>query len=51
MTFSQQLKDSLASKHLLQHPFYQKWMAGELSMETLREYAEQYYQQYGGICI
>jgi pyrroloquinoline-quinone synthase len=29
--------------HLLKHPFYQKWMAGELSLSTLQRYALQYY--------
>lgn len=29
--------------HLLKHPFYQAWMAGTLSRETLIDYAEQYY--------
>jgi len=33
----------VASKHLLQHPFYQAWSRGELSLEALRDYATQYY--------
>ncbi len=28
--------------HLLKHPFYQAWMAGELRPESLRDYACQY---------
>ncbi|MGH7841375.1 MAG: CADD family putative folate metabolism protein [Steroidobacteraceae bacterium] len=34
----------VASRHLLQHPFYQDWTAGTLSCEALREYARQYYR-------
>ena len=33
----------VASQHLLQHPFYQAWSRGELSLEALRDYATQYY--------
>jgi pyrroloquinoline-quinone synthase len=36
--------DSIIEKHnMLKHPFYQAWMKGELSMEQLRNYAQQYY--------
>ena len=34
----------VARQHLLQHPFYQAWSRGELSMDALRDYATQYYQ-------
>ncbi len=34
---------SFAHLHLLNHPFYQAWMAGTLSHETLCSYATQYY--------
>lgn len=30
-------------RHLLSHPFYQKWVAGTLPIESLHEYARQYY--------
>jgi len=30
--------------HLLKHPFYQAWIEGTLSRESLQLYAEQYYQ-------
>lgn len=30
-------------RHLLKHPFYTSWSRGTLPLETLREYAEQYY--------
>ncbi|HYK93688.1 MAG TPA: CADD family putative folate metabolism protein [Thermoplasmata archaeon] len=33
----------LRQRHLLTHPFYTAWSRGEVSMETLREYAQQYY--------
>ena len=37
------LDDQIAAKRLLDHPFYQRWTAGTLSTEELREYARQYY--------
>ncbi len=43
MSFSVELKAALADKHLLGHPFYQAWMAGTLSRDTLKDYAQQYY--------
>ena len=33
----------VARQHLLQHPFYQAWSRGELTMDALRDYATQYY--------
>lgn len=33
----------IASRHLLDHPFYQRWTAGTLTREELREYAAQYF--------
>jgi len=33
----------IAERHLLKHPFYTKWKAGELSRDELQEYARQYY--------
>ena len=37
--------DNLIEKHhLLNHPFYKAWNAGELPKETIREYAAQYFQ-------
>lgn len=33
----------VARQHLLQHPFYQAWSRGELSLDALRDYAAQYY--------
>lgn len=43
MTFIQELKDLIAEKHLLNHPFYQAWTAGTLPIEVMQKYAEQYY--------
>jgi pyrroloquinoline-quinone synthase len=37
------LDRKIAAHHLLHHPFYRAWTAGELSRETLAKYAEQYY--------
>ncbi len=37
----------IASKSLLNHPFYMAWTRGELSREDLAYYAGQYYQQEG----
>jgi pyrroloquinoline-quinone synthase len=33
----------IAERHLLKHPFYTKWKAGELTRAELQEYARQYY--------
>jgi pyrroloquinoline-quinone synthase len=38
------LDELIAQHHLLKHPFYQAWTMGTLPRETLRLYAEQYYQ-------
>ena len=39
----QSLDARIASRHLLDHPFYQRWTAGTLSPEELRDYAAQYF--------
>lgn len=33
----------IAARHLLDHPFYQRWTAGTLTREELRDYARQYF--------
>ncbi|HTT26152.1 MAG TPA: CADD family putative folate metabolism protein [Thermoplasmata archaeon] len=33
----------IRERHLLKHPFYAAWSRGEISRETLRDYAGQYY--------
>ena len=43
--FSLELKSELLKHDLLQHHFYKLWSAGLLSIEILRDYALQYYQQ------
>jgi pyrroloquinoline-quinone synthase len=39
----QKLDSRIASKHLLNHTFYQRWTHGTLSREELRDYAAQYF--------
>ncbi|HLM90701.1 MAG TPA: iron-containing redox enzyme family protein [Thermoplasmata archaeon] len=34
---------AIQRRHLLQHPFYTAWSRGDLPLETLQEYAGQYY--------
>lgn len=37
------LNAKITEKSLLKHPFYQAWQRGELTLNDLRRYAEQYY--------
>jgi len=37
------IEEAIARKRLLDHPFYAAWSKGELSLDALRKYAEQYY--------
>jgi pyrroloquinoline-quinone synthase len=37
------LDEQIAKKRLLDHPFYQRWTAGTLTHDELRDYARQYY--------
>jgi pyrroloquinoline-quinone synthase len=39
----QALDARIASRHLLDHPFYQRWTAGTLTPAELRDYAAQYF--------
>ncbi|HEX8619788.1 MAG TPA: CADD family putative folate metabolism protein [Thermoanaerobaculia bacterium] len=39
----QTLDARIASRHLLDHPFYQRWTDGTLTTSELREYARQYF--------
>src|ERR1051326_975108 len=39
----QVLDARIASKHLLNHTFYQRWTCGTLTREELRDYAAQYF--------
>jgi pyrroloquinoline-quinone synthase len=43
MNIAPTLDATIASRHLLDHPFYQRWTAGTLTREELQEYARQYY--------
>jgi len=38
------IDELLRERHLLKHPFYVAWSNGELPLETLRDYAGQYYR-------
>lgn len=43
LSASSAIDAAVAGRAMLSHPFYQAWTAGELSLETLREYAKQYF--------
>jgi pyrroloquinoline-quinone synthase len=43
--FWNQVDQEISKYDLLNHPFYQAWSAGELTMQDLKFYAEQYYHQ------
>lgn len=43
-SFIDQVDARIAKHHLLNHPFYKAWNAGELDSAVIREYAAQYYQ-------
>jgi pyrroloquinoline-quinone synthase len=45
MSVISRLNEIIAEYNLLKHPFYQAWSMGELSQETLKNYAVQYYNQ------
>ena len=42
--FIDQLDATIDKHHLLNHPFYESWNAGELSHEAIKEYAAQYFK-------
>lgn len=42
--FISNLQDTLAPKHLLNHPYYKLWNEGKLNQEILADYASQYYK-------
>lgn len=42
--FIEQLDEKIQEKHLLNHPFYETWNAGELSHEAIKEYSAQYFK-------
>jgi pyrroloquinoline-quinone synthase len=41
--FSETLDEIIEERSLLKHPFYQAWNAGTLPLDSLREYAKQYF--------
>ena len=43
MNWFDDVRKTVEGKHLLQHSFYQRWSAGELTREELSEYAREYY--------
>jgi pyrroloquinoline-quinone synthase len=43
MSLLEKIDALIAERHLLTHPFYTKWRAGELTRDELQEYARQYY--------
>lgn len=45
MSIIARLNEIIAEYNLLNHTFYQAWSRGELSQETLKNYAVQYYNQ------
>jgi len=42
MSLLSKIQESIKTKHLLLHPFYQDWMQGKLTRTQLQHYAEQY---------
>lgn len=43
MEFTKSLNNKLDELHLLNHPFYQSWNTGSLSLQALQTYAKEYY--------
>tara|TARA_Y100001968_G_C19316336_1_gene696890 strand:+ start:209 stop:883 length:675 start_codon:yes stop_codon:yes gene_type:complete len=44
LSFIEQVDAQIKKHHLLNHPFYKAWNAGELAPEVIREYAAQYFK-------
>ena len=44
LSFIEQVDAKIDKHHLLNHPFYQAWNAGELEVSVIREYAAQYFK-------
>ena len=42
-SFKTMIEDKISDNHLLKHSFYKAWNAGELKIETIQEYAAQYF--------
>lgn len=43
MSIANEVDRMIEERSLLKHPFYQAWQKGELTLDTLRTYAGQYY--------
>lgn len=43
MTIIDRIHAQISNRRLLDHPFYQAWSRGELSLDALQDYAQQYY--------
>jgi pyrroloquinoline-quinone synthase len=43
MNLLTRIDEMIDERHLLKHPFYTKWTAGELPKEAMQEYARQYF--------
>jgi len=43
-SFIDQIDTEIEKNHLLNHPFYKAWSAGELDTEVIREYSAQYFK-------
>ena len=43
LLFKTMVEEKIAEDHLLNHSFYKAWNAGELKIETIQEYASQYF--------
>ena len=43
VTVSSQIDSKVAERAMLKHPFYQAWTEGRLPLDTLRDYARQYF--------
>jgi pyrroloquinoline-quinone synthase len=42
--FTEAITNTIAEKNILNHPFYQKWNEGKLTIDELKTYAKQYYR-------
>lgn len=43
MKIMQKIDEIISARHMLNHPFYEKWACGELTRAQLQEYAKDYY--------
>ena len=42
--FSETISNTINDESILNHPFYQKWNEGKLTLDELKNYAKQYYR-------